>query len=59
MVTDSSNKQGPAQVGAPLKFQKSKYLKYAKDTVYELSSISVPKNTPKDTHDSEIFLTQW
>ena len=39
------NKSGPAQVGAPLKF-----LKYAKDTVSKRLFLSVPKNTPKDTH---------
>ena len=35
-----TNKPGQAQVGAPLKFQKSKFLKYAKDTIVEILSVS-------------------
>ena len=33
-------KPGSAQVSAPLKFQKTEFLKYAKDTIAKISSIS-------------------
>ena len=41
-----TNKPGPSQVGAPIKF-----LEYAKDTVFKLSSLpQCRKITQKDTH---------
>ena len=40
-----------AQDGAPLKLQRTKFPKYAKDIILKLLSISqCQKNTPRDTH---------
>ena len=44
------NKPETAQVGDPLTLQRTKFLKYAKDNIVKILSISVPKNTLRDTH---------
>ena len=42
-TSTNKNKSGPAQVGGPFKFQKTKFLKYAKDNIVKILSLSVPK----------------
>ena len=41
------NKPGPAQIGAPLKLKKNKFLKCARDTIVEILSISQCQQIPK------------
>ena len=57
-VTSILNKPGPAQVGALLKFQKTKLLKEAKHTFVEILSVSLCRKVPKTAEDSKTTFPQ-